>query len=62
MAEFPAQDPCEILKGCVQHSSGKPEFGVVTAFGLRGQLLCIGDGGRQGTPLLDFMEVVRFME
>lgn len=40
----------EIFQVCIQHPSGKSEFLVFTGLGFRGELLCVSDGGRQGTP------------
>lgn len=62
MTEFATQDFGEIVQGRLQHPSGKPEFSVITALGVSCQLMGIRYGGRQGTPLVDFAEVVGFVE
>lgn len=62
MTEFAAKYCGEIFQGCIEHPSGKSVFLVFTGLGFRRELLCVSDGGRQGTPLLDFVEVIGFME
>lgn len=62
MAELAAKDVRESVHRRVEHPSGELEFRVVAALGLGCQLLGVGDGGRQRSALLDFTEIVGFME
>lgn len=62
MTELAAKYCGEIIQGWIQHPSGKSEFLVFTGLGFRRELLCVSDGGREGTPLLDFVEVMGFTE
>ena len=62
MTEFATENGSQILQRCMEHPSGKLEFLVFTGLGLSRKLLGISDGGWQGTPLLDFVEVIGFME
>lgn len=62
MAEFAAKDLREGVQRRVEHPSGELEFRAVAALGLGCQLLGVGHRGRQGAALLNFTEVVSFME
>ena len=62
MAELAAKNVRESVQRGVEHPSGELEFRVVAALGLGCQFLGVGDCGRQGAALLDFTEIVGFME
>ena len=62
MPEPAAENFREVLQRGLQHPPGKLEIGVIAGLGFGREFLRIGDRRRQGTPLLDFLEIVRFVE
>src|SRR6478735_2120752 len=62
MPESAAEDPGEIVQRGLKHSSRELELAVVTGLGSGRKFLGIGDRGRQGASLIDFLEIVRFVE
>lgn len=62
MTESATKNRCEIFQSCLQHPPGKLEFPVFTRFGSRRKVMGIYDSGWQGSPGLDFMEVIGFVE
>src|SRR6478609_3619055 len=62
MPESAAEDAGEIVQRGLKHSSRELELAVVTGLGSGREFLGVGHRGRQGASLIDFLEVVRFVE
>jgi len=62
MAEFASEDLRESVQRGVEHPSGELQFRVLAALGLGCQILGVGHRGGEGAALLNFTEVVGFVE
>ncbi|MEO8222660.1 MAG: hypothetical protein ABI563_17965 [Specibacter sp.] len=62
MSEFVAENVGQIIRGIVKHAASEAQICVRADLAFGGQSLGVHHSGRQGSSLLCFVKLLRFVE